>query len=125
MQLQGKVKQGAGEGKFFMSLEPYVQEMKNKLGYTPFPGTLNVSCKKEEAKQFVHSLKKIRIPGFTKGTKTFGFVDCYPCHLKEESCAIIVPEFTRYELDTVEIIAAPNLRSAQKLVDEDSVVITQ
>lgn len=124
MSLQGNIKEGAGEGKFFMSLDPYVKEMKRTLGYIPFPGTLNIACNKGEAEKFIASLKKVRIPGFTMGTKTFGFVDCYPCHVKEITCAIIIPEFTRYELDTIEIISQPNLRDKENLRDGDMVVIS-
>ncbi|MBI4175781.1 MAG: CTP-dependent riboflavin kinase, partial [Candidatus Aenigmarchaeota archaeon] len=95
MKLAGRVKSGVGEGGFFMSLEPYVQEMEKELGYVPYPGTLNMAAEKKDAEAFIKQLKDITIPGFTRGTKTFGAVHCYPCALKGVKVAIIVPEFTR------------------------------
>lgn len=122
--LRGKVVSGVGEGGFFMSLEPYVKEMEKELGYRSYPGTLNVAAKRIEAEAFIKGIRKVRIPGFTKGIKTFGHVDCYPCTLKGIPVAIIVPEFTRYELSTVEIIAREHLRTVLKLKDGDEVALS-
>ncbi|MEM4417606.1 MAG: DUF120 domain-containing protein, partial [Nitrososphaerota archaeon] len=41
--LEGRVFAGFGEGAYYMSLSGYVSQMKEKLGFVPFPGTLNVS----------------------------------------------------------------------------------
>lgn len=107
-----------------MSLEPYVKEMQKELGYVPYPGTLNIAAKRIEAEAFINGIRKVRIPGFRKGTKAFGHVDCYPCTLKGMQVAIIVPEFTRYGLDTVEIIAREHLRTALKLKDGGEVALS-
>ena len=70
MEIGGVVQKGKGEGSFFMSLHPYLEGMEKELGYTPYQGTLNVHANKQRANAFISSLKAVRIPGFTKGTKT-------------------------------------------------------
>ena len=40
--LTGTVTTGMGEGKHYISLPGYERQFEERLGYTPFPGTLNV-----------------------------------------------------------------------------------
>lgn len=40
--LEGRVVSGMGEGAYYMSLEGYRKQFREKLGYEPFPGTLNI-----------------------------------------------------------------------------------
>jgi len=121
--LDGIVKSGLAEGSFFMSLEPYIQAMQENLGYTPFKGTLNLKVDKQQAKAFIDSLKLISIKGFQKGIKKFGGVNCYPCKIREIQCAIIVPEFTRYDLNIVELISDVKIRDSLNLKDGDTLTI--
>ena len=121
--LHGMVSTGVGDGAFFMSLEPYAAAMEERLGYTPFRGTLNLKVNGQQAKKYIGSLRPIRIDGFKKGTKQFGKVDCYPCMISQVKCAIIIPEFTRYGHDIVEIISELNLRKELNLKDGNNVTI--
>ncbi|MBI2208298.1 CTP-dependent riboflavin kinase [Candidatus Woesearchaeota archaeon] len=121
--LHGIVSTGVGDGAFFMSLEPYMLSMEKKLGYAPFKGTLNLKVDKQQAKKFISSLDLIKIGGFKKGIKQFGKVYCYPCMINQIKCAIIIPEFTRYGLDIVEVISEFNLREILNLKDGDRIKI--
>ena len=123
--LKGVVKSGLGEGSFFMGLKPYQKGMRILLGYQPYKGTLNLAANIAEAEAFIKTIEKTTIPGFTVGSKTFGEVYCYPCKIKKEKCAIVVPKFTRYDLSTVEIIAKRHLRTALELKDGDEVSIVR
>ena len=38
----GTIVSGIGEGKYYTERSGYVEQFKNKLGFVPFPGTLNV-----------------------------------------------------------------------------------
>ncbi|ERH01041.1 MAG: transcriptional regulator of a riboflavin/FAD biosynthetic operon [Halonotius sp. J07HN6] len=40
--LTGSVTSGMGEGKHYITLPGYERQFETKLGYTPFPGTLNI-----------------------------------------------------------------------------------
>jgi len=123
--LSGIVSKGVGDGAFFMSLEPYIAAMEEKLGFRPFKGTLNLKVDAQEAQNFTNSLKSITIEGFKKGIKQFGKVECYPCELKQLKCAIIIPEFTRYGPDTVELISEKELRKTLNLKDGDKITISK
>jgi len=52
---KGKIVSGMGEGAYYMSLEGYKKQFKEKLGYEPFPGTLNL---KLEDKIYTDKKKK-------------------------------------------------------------------
>ena len=121
--LHGIVSTGVGDGAFFMSLEPYTIMMRKNLGYTPFKGTLNIKVNKQQAKKFIGSLNSIKIDGFKKGIKQFGKVECYPCRINQIKCAIIIPEFTRYSIDTIEVISEFNLREKLNLKDRDKIML--
>lgn len=121
--LYGNVAKGAGEGAFFMSLEPYLESMEEKLGFVPFKGTLNIRVEKQQAKNFIDSLQLITVKGFKKGIKEFGYVNCYLCRIKHLKCAIIMPEFTRYGLDTIEVVSETELRKNLYLKDGDKIKI--
>ena len=123
--LQGIVSSGIKEGAFFMSLEPYLSSMRKKLGYTPFKGTFNIKVDERQAKNFIDSLELINIVGFKKGIKEFGDVKCYPCQIKKIICAITIPEFTRHDLNTIEIISEKELRSTLNLKDGDKITISK
>ena len=43
MLLSGKISSGVREGAYYMSLKKYVIQFKEKIGYVPYPGTLNIS----------------------------------------------------------------------------------
>ena len=40
--IKGKVISGMGEGRYYTEQDGYIQQFKEKLGFIPFPGTLNV-----------------------------------------------------------------------------------
>ena len=39
---EGRIISGMGEGAYYMSLNEYKKQFKEKLGYEPYPGTLNI-----------------------------------------------------------------------------------
>ncbi len=46
--IKGKVFSGLGEGKYYVSLQGYKKQFEEKLGFTPYPGTLNLRIPKEQ-----------------------------------------------------------------------------
>ena len=46
--LKGTLVSGMGEGAYYMSLKGYTKQFQSKIGYMPFPGTLNVKLGKKE-----------------------------------------------------------------------------
>jgi riboflavin kinase, archaea type len=120
--LHGEIVKGIGEGTFFMSINHYRQEIKNKLGFDPYPGTLNVKVLKDQAKLIKgESKSKIRIEGFQEKKKSYGGATCYKAKIKNISGAIIVPDLTRHKEDIIEFIAPINVKSTLKVFDGDNI----
>ena len=122
--IKGKIIGGSGEGSYYISLRQYKEKIRQKLGFTVYPGTLNVKIKKEEINPFLNSLVPIKIDGFKTKERTFGAIVCYKIKFKNIQAAITVPKRTRYQ-DVLEIIAPFNLRNKFNLKTDDKITINQ
>ena len=80
VELKGILVSGMGEGAYYMGLSGYTKQFKSKIGYVPFPGTLNVKLEQkiyqEAIKQF-ESLDGVKIKSFSDGKRTYGWVKCF------------------------------------------------
>ncbi len=128
VELQGTVVSGIGEGAYYMSLKGYTKQFKNKIGYVPFPGTLNISLIKNEYIESIHqfdALEGILIKGFSDEKRTYGWVRCFKAKLnKSIDCELIRLERSLHDKKIIELISKINLRKAAKLSDESIVTIT-
>ena len=80
MDFEGNVISGMGEGAYYMSLDGYRRQFREKLGYEPYPGTLNIRLTDQIYMNGRLELGKhpsIFINGFSDGTRTYGWVKCY------------------------------------------------
>lgn len=122
--LQGKVFTGEGGGTKFLSL-PWVQkQIKEKLGFKPFLGTLNLRLTQEsiEAKKALTETEKaitiVPIEGFCCGL-------CYKARIMNKiDGAIIIPQVPDYPEDLLEVIASVSLRKTLKLREGDEVQLS-
>jgi riboflavin kinase len=124
--LRGRVFTGLGEGAYYVRLEGYYKQFRKKLGYAPFPGTLNIQLHTDADVNEFQLLKAtigIEINGFTNGNRTFGPVACYSATVNnQQKAAILLIERTHHHPNVVEIIAPVNLR--EKLNISDGAIIT-
>jgi len=120
--LEGIVVAGLGKGAVFMSIDHYKREFKDKLGFDPYPGTLNMTLNKEQT-NLLKDINPIRIESFKKDNKTFGGVSCYKVKMNNIDGAIIVPDLTEHEEDMIEIIAPINLKSELNIKDGDKIKV--
>jgi riboflavin kinase len=129
MELTGTVVDGKGEGKFFVALDGYAEQFESKLGYTPFPGTLNLHLTPDstDRREALDTLDPIRIDGWEDGDRTYGPAACYAAHLlvddAVESAHLLVPERTDHGENQLEIIAPVKLRDACNLDDGDRLTV--
>lgn len=140
---KGKIVTGMGEGAYYMSLEGYRKQFYHKLGYEPFPGTLNI---KLEEKNYMNSRKylinrpSIHIEGFRNSDRTFGWVKCYaatiiqevkgsqtlsaiPEYNKERDVHVLLLERTHHDNSLIEVIGPQNIKDTSKLKNGDNVII--
>lgn len=123
--LIGRVISGLGEGAFYISLEGYRRAIEEKLGFTPFPGTLNIKLDPQYLpyRRYLDGLPGIVIPGFTNGLRTYGGVKAFKAKINGVEGAVVMPERTHHPTDVIEIIAPVKLRDALNLKDGDIVEV--
>lgn len=122
-QIAGIVENGMGEGCYYISLKQYKEKIRQKLGFTAYPGTLNLKVKKEDISPFLNSMVPVKIVGFKTRERAFGSIACYKIKFKNIKAAVVVPERTRYN-DILEIIAPFNLRNKFNLKTGDKITIS-
>lgn len=120
--INGILVSGMGEGAYFMSMPHYQREIKKKLGFDAYPGTLNLMVDAEKY-DLLENSNKIVIDGFRQGGKTFGGADCYLAKIRDADGAIIVPHISKHEKNIIEFISPIYLREKFKLGDGDNVTI--
>jgi riboflavin kinase len=125
--LKGTLVSGMGEGAYYMGLKGYTKQFISKIGYVPFPGTLNVRLDKkihqESIKQF-ETLDGIKIQSFSDGKRTYGWVKCFPAKLNNSiNCQLIILERTHHDDSVIELISKTCLRKNAKLKDGSKVSI--
>ncbi len=127
IELRGTLVSGMGEGAYYMSLKGYTKQFSSKIGYIPFPGTLNVKLDKKE---YVEALRQLngfegtRINGFSDGKRTYGWVKCYCCILNNKiKCELILLERTHHDNSIVEIISESDIRKKSNLKNGSKITI--
>ena len=120
--LHGLVKDGMGEGQYYIDQEGYRKQFEEKLGFKPYPGTLNISVDKEDVGKLdvIKSTAGIYINGFTMGGRTFGDVIAYKAKIKNVDCAIVVPARSHY-VHIIEVICKYHLRRTFSLNTDDRI----
>jgi len=130
VELVGTVTSGMGEGRHYITLPGYMEQFREKLGYEPFPGTLNVDLLPERvrARSGLSAIDPIPIEGWEDDERTYGPAYCYPASIGTdeatyEGAHVIAPERTHHGEDHLEVIAPDKLRDELDLADDDEVSI--
>ncbi|OLD03416.1 MAG: hypothetical protein AUJ07_06430 [Crenarchaeota archaeon 13_1_40CM_3_53_5] len=105
--IHGIVFTGLSEGSYYVGLEGYRKQFRAKLGFDPYPGTLNLRVKREDLneRRMLESFPSVYIEGY------------------KVSSAIIVPIRAHYGEDVIELISPHQLRKQLKLKDGDVVTV--
>ncbi|MCX6769685.1 MAG: CTP-dependent riboflavin kinase [Candidatus Micrarchaeota archaeon] len=120
---EGEAIAGLGQGAFFVSQKKYLLSFGSKLGFKPFPGTLNVKIGEGDIEKriLLREQPPITVESFTDGKKRFGKIDCYPCVINGLPGAVIFPEMSGHGLQVIEVISPFNLRKKLALIDGSKV----
>jgi len=128
--LSGVVTSGMGEGRHYITLSGYMKQFRSKLGYEPFPGTLNVDLDAESVRERprLDALEPVTIEGWESEERTYGPAYCNPATLVTpggtcERAHVIAPERTHHGDDHLELIAPEELRETLALSDGTEVTI--
>ncbi len=119
--IEGTAAKGLGDGAYYMSLAGYADQIKSKLGFTPYPGTLNLRINGKtdlENAQKLRAAKGTRIDGFTLGGRFLGGAKCFKAKINGKAQgAVIIPDRTHHDSTTLEIIAPSFLKKKLGLKD--------
>ena len=112
--ISGILFSGLGEGAYYISHDGYKKEFIKKLGFEPFPGTLNLRILNVDDLKKIAQIRQSEpyiIRGFQKKGRQFGDVMCYKARFIYGTMgAIIIPSRTHHNKDILEAIAPVNLR---------------
>ena len=124
---EGIVFSGLGEGAYYIGKEKYRKQFMEKLGFDPYPGTLNLKLKTDydiKARTELEGYPAVEVEGFKNEDRTFGPVKCYPVILENKvKGALISALRSHYDVSVVEIIAPVFLRKQLGLKDGHKVKV--
>lgn len=131
VKFEGSVVSGMGEGAYYMSLQGYRRQFKDKLGYEPYPGTLNVRLVDP---LFMNARRELGlhppsvfIEGFSDGTRTYGWVKCYRARINGgdavSDAAVLVLERTHYDDTMLELISPFPIKETLGMKNGDRITI--
>ena len=127
LSITGTITSGMGEGAYYMSMKGYTKQFKSKLGYIPYPGTLNVQLKEKKFSEAISQLSNyegIKMNSFSYGKRTFGWVKCFRAKINNKiDCELILLESTHHDPTIVEFISKHNIRKSLKIGNKSNVKI--
>ncbi len=125
--LEGTVFTGLGEGAYYITKETYRKQFLEKLGFDPYPGTLNLKLTSDydiKTRMELEAYPAIEVEGFKNEDRTFGLVKCYPVMIDNKvKGALLSALRTHYDVSVLEIIAPVCLRKHLNLKDGNKVKI--
>jgi len=125
--LEGTLFTGLGEGAYYVTKEGYRKQFMEKLGFNPYPGTLNLKLTSEYDIKSLSELETypaVTLEGFEDESRTYGAVRCYPAIINnKEKGAVINALRTHYGESVIEIVSPTYLRSRLKLKDGNKVKV--
>ena len=115
LRLKGRVFSGKGGGARFINLAWARKQIEEKMGFAPYPGTLNIrldgtSIKTKRELTKAESVEISPAPGYFHGK-------LFRANLANLGCAVVIPEVPGYPEDVIEVISPINLREKLHLVD--------
>lgn len=119
--LHGRVARGQGLGGFFMAVPWVRQQVRDKLGFDPYPGTFNLLLEPESlaAWEALLAAPGLAIPPAEEG---YCSARCYPVVVAGQvPAAVMYPEVDGYPANKAELIAPVRLSEALGLAEGDVV----
>jgi len=126
-EISGTLFTGLGEGAYYVALRGYRRQFITKLGFDPFPGTLNLRLISKIDRALRRDLEYhigIGIEGFDDGERTYGKAKCFRSTVNNKiKGAVLAVERTHYDDSVLEIIAHQNIRDVLKVSDGDTITV--
>ncbi len=125
--LEGVLFTGIGEGAYYVTRDGYRKQFIEKLGFDPYPGTLNLKLTTDydiKTRSELEAYPAVEIQGFKSESRTFGPVKCYPAIINNKvKGAVVYALRSHYNSSVMEVIAPNFLRNQLKLKDGNKVKV--
>ena len=120
--LTGTVFSGEGRGKKFVDLPWFKQQVKEKMCFSPYLGTLNLRLLEKEVykRGFLETNGNLTVEpeiGYYSGLLFRATIDGL-------ECGVVIPIMPNYPSDVLEVIAPSYLRGSLKLMDGNLVTVS-
>ncbi|MGD8301122.1 MAG: CTP-dependent riboflavin kinase [Desulfobacterales bacterium] len=124
LEISGKIISGAGEGAYFTQIDWVRQQCNEKLGFIPYPGTLNLEVASDKLPIIASLGQKNGIDLISPDPK-FCNAKAFPVRLDKINGAIIMPEekVRIHAENIIEIIAPLNIKATLDVEDGVSLTI--
>jgi len=121
--LTGRIVKGVRKASFFTELDWVQDQCVAKLGFKPYPGTLNLRI--EKGLSVLDQLQKEACHELIPPTKEFCTAKIYPVIIGNESGAILIPDedVRVHGSAIVEIISPNRIKDALNVDDGDSLIV--
>jgi riboflavin kinase len=125
--VRGRVFSGMGKGRYYVGHPEYQKRFAATLGYSPYPGTLNV---KLEDVGLIETLKELRskdgikVDSFMSEGESFSSLTCFDGSIDGERVTLLFIDVTYYNETVTELISPSFLRGRFGLKDGDLVTFT-
>lgn len=115
--LQGRLVSGLGEGTVFTQLDWVADEFGEKLGFAPYPGTLNLYLKGHA--WIAAGAKLMRAAGIPiVPPNGYCAARCFPVTINDRTAgAAVLPDLQNYLTDKLELLAPIAIRQELNLQD--------
>jgi riboflavin kinase len=125
--IEGTLFSGLGEGAYYVTKEGYRKQFMEKLGFDPYPGTLNMKVTTEYDLKVLSELETypaVELEGFKDESRTFGPVKCYPAIINNKAKgAVIYAMRSHYGASVLEVVSPTFLRRKLDLKDGNKVKV--
>ena len=120
----GKIVGGAGEGAYFTQINWVQEQCQERLGFKPYPGTLNLEISREYL-PLIESLNREKGIDLISPDPKFCNAKAFPVSLGDISGALIMPDekVRIHAKNIIEIIAPLNIKASLNVSDGDLISI--
>jgi CTP-dependent riboflavin kinase len=123
--ITGKIIGGVKQGAFFTQLDWFQEQCLERLGFKPFPGTLNIEIPANNVSR-IEALEDKKGVEFIPPDAAFCSGKAFPISVEGINGAIIIParEVRVHAKNVIEVIAPLPLKKTLKKTDDDSITLT-
>jgi riboflavin kinase len=118
---EGTAFSGQGRGKKFVELPWFKRQVEEKLGFSPYPGTLNLCLTDKN----IENRRLLEISGGLTVEPQTGYYSgvMFRATIDTLECAVVIPIMPNYPNNVLEVIAPVCLREQLKLTDGSLVTV--